>query len=318
MPGNRFAQIIIIPLFCFLLLSCTEKPQDPFRVGCVLWPGYEPLKLAERQHFFDNDAIRIIDYLANSDAMLAFQNKMLEAGAFTLDETLQMLSHGIDIQVVLIMDISHGGDVILANPGIESVEDLKGKRVAVETTAVGSFVLSRALELHGLTFDDITVVPMHAVEQKGSFARGEIDAAVSFDPHRTPLVEAGKKQIFDSTEIPGEIVDVLVVRSSVARDRPEAVRQLVQGWFRALEYQRQHPRKAIQFSSSRFDITPDEYLQALKLMRFPDVEENIRMLSPETSKMVQNTHKMIEPLARIGVDASQVRIEQHLNADFIR
>lgn len=313
---TRFHKYIL--LFALLtLFGCAEKPQKTLRVGAVLWPGYEPLYLADKLGFYDKHPIKIIDYLSNTDAIQAFRNHNLEAGAFTLDETLQMLADGVDVEVVLIMDMSHGGDVILANQDINSVKDLKGKPVAVESSAVGAFVLKRALELNDMDIKDIQVVSTNAMEQASSFEKGDIVASVTFDPYRTQLLKAGKKEIFNSTLIPNEIVDVLVVRKSYSKRYPETVQKLIDAWFEVLDYQAQNPVVSAEYSLKRFDTTTADYLASLNLLKFSTKKENYYLLDETASPLLRQQEKIIKILKELGLVNKEPSLEGNLNKAYI-
>ncbi len=314
---HTFIRLIIAVLLSIAFFGCSTTPQKTMRVGSVLWPGYEPLFLARSLGYYQGSKIQLVDYLSNTDAMHAFENNALEAAAFTLDEALQIINMGIAVEIILIMDVSHGGDVILANPGITSMRDLKGKRVGVESGAVGAYVLSRALEVHGLSLDDIHVVSVLASEQPDAFGDNIIDAAVSFDPVRTKLVNEGKQQIFDSTEIPDEVIDVLVVHKEYASTYPKAVKVLIDGWFKALKFTAEKPDKAAEYSAIRHKITPDEFLKGQKLMRFPSREENLRLLSPGSSPLIKTSKKLSEVLNRLNKAQGEVDLASHLNPGYL-
>ncbi|MDH5570177.1 MAG: ABC transporter substrate-binding protein [Gammaproteobacteria bacterium] len=307
----------VLLLILLILGSCAEKPQKTLRVAAVLWPGYEPLYLASKLGYYDKHPIKIIDYLSNTDAIQAFKNNNLEAGAFTLDETLQILSEGIDVDIVLIMDTSNGGDVILANQDINSVKDLKGKAVAVESSAVGAFVLKRALELNDMTISDITVISTNAMEQASSFNEGKIVASVSFDPYRTQLIKAGKKEIFNSTLLPDEIIDVLIVRRDYSQQHPETIQHLVNSWFRAMEYQTSNPVESANYSLKRFNTTSSDYISSLKLLQFASKEDNHRLLNALTSPLLTQQHKITEILNELGLIRETPSLEGHLDQSYI-
>ncbi|MDR9499642.1 MAG: ABC transporter substrate-binding protein [Hydrogenovibrio sp.] len=311
---------LVMAMAAALFSACAKPPQE-LRISSLLWPGYEPLVLAETLNYFDEAPIRVLDYLSNTDAMAAFKNHRLEAGAFTLDETLQLLADGVDVQVVLIMDTSHGGDVIVANPDIASVKALKGHAVAVESSAVGAYVLQRALDLNGLTLDDIRVKTTHAMEQKQAFEHGQVAAAVSFDPYRTQLLQTGKHTIFDSTQIADEILDVLVVRTDVIEQSPELVRTLVAGWFKALDYQRRYPENAAGYALPRYKVSLETYLDSLSGLRFTSLAKNQRLLAPSDSPLHALEPKLKKALIKLGlVDAAlqeTALLKGHLNHAFL-
>lgn len=303
--------------FVLLLSGCVDRPQETLRVGAVLWPGYEPLYLAGKLGYYQQHPIKVIDYLSNTDTILAFKNHNLHAAAFTLDETLQLLSDGIEIDVILIMDMSYGGDVILANPGIDRVEELRGMPVAVESSAVGMFVLKRALGLHNMNVADIQVVSTSAMEQASGFASGKIVAAVSFDPYRTQLMKTGKQEIFNSTQIPNEIIDVLVVRRSYSEQYPDTVKQLVSAWFKALDYQTQNPQQSAAYSLTRFDTTVEDYIASLERLRFSTKADNRRLLDSQSSPLLQQQQHMTEILYELELIKKTPSLQGHLTSRYI-
>lgn len=121
-----------------LLLSCGPAPEPLLRIGTNTWPGYEPLYLARSLGYYEGSPITLVELTSASEVIHALRSGTLEGAALTLDEVLTLLDDGFDLKVVLVMDFSNGGDVLLAKPGIDSTADLRGKRIAVEYTAVGA------------------------------------------------------------------------------------------------------------------------------------------------------------------------------------
>src|SRR4029077_19691853 len=185
-------------------------------------------------------------------------------------------------RVVLVVDVSHGADVVVGRQGKRAMGDLKGKSVAVESGALGAFVLSRALALNGMQASDVNVVHLESNEQPSAFEKGQVDAAVTFDPYRAQFLRAGASTLFDSTQIPGEIVDVLAVRASVFDKQPNAIQALLGGWFGAIDYMKREPKDAARRMGIRQQTTGEQFLQAQQGLRIPSREENLRMLGGAT------------------------------------
>ena len=313
----KYLKYIFLMVIVLLASSCTPKPVDILRIGSVQWPGYEPLHIAKQLGYYDDQPIKLIDYVANSDAMRAFKNGTLEACAFSLDETLMLISEGIELEIVLVMDISDGGDVILVNPGITSVKELAGKRVAIESSAVGTYVGTRALELAGLKKEDVTVVPILVTEAAEAFKEDKIDAAVTFDPYRSKLLKMGKIEIFNSKSIPNEIIDVLIVKKEYKKKNPKVVKNLIEGWFKALAYAEKYPKKAAVYGSKRQQMSVDEYLESLTLLKFPNIKENLALLDAETSALLKSSIKLNTTLQELGYTNQNTMIGPYLNKEFI-
>jgi len=248
-------------------------------MGSSTWPGFEAFYVARELNFWREDQIKILEFTSTSELTRAFRNGTIDGGLLTLDEALLLVDDGQDIKVLLVTDVSNGADVILAKPGFHSMQDLRGHRIGAETTGVGALVLYRALELAGLTTADVEIVPLEFSEQQAAFDRGAVDAVVTYEPVRTKLQVAGARQLFDSTRIPGEVVDVLVVRTSYLTESPDNVRLLTEAFYRAQRYAREQPDDFVRLAAARENVTPQEFRKSLTLLHVPDAQEGSAMLA---------------------------------------
>jgi NitT/TauT family transport system substrate-binding protein len=105
-----------------------------------------------------------------------------------------------------------------------------------------------------------------------------VDGAVTFDPYRAQFLRAGAKTLFDSTRIPGEIVDVLAVRATVIEKEPKAMQSLLSGWFDAIDYMKSDPKDAARRMGIRQQTTGEQFLAAQQGLHIPSREENLTML----------------------------------------
>lgn len=127
-------------------------------MGTNVWPGYEGFHYAEHLGYYDRRQIEVLTFPSSVEAMRAFRNGDLDLVAVTADESFQLIQDEQDPRIILVIDVSHGADAILARPGISHPGDLRGKRVGVEMNAVGVYMLSKGLaivkrivQLHGGT-----------------------------------------------------------------------------------------------------------------------------------------------------------------------
>lgn len=223
-----------------------------------------------------------MEYPSASEVIRAFRNRSLEAAALTLDEALLLQQDGIPVSVILVMDISDGGDVIMARKDVANMVALKGKRVAVESGALGAYVIARALELHGLKLAEIEVRHLDVSAHEAAYRDGEVDAVVTFEPVRTQLLNQGAHEIFSSREMPGEIVDVLVVHNAML-EQPQRLQSLVKGWFSALDHLKNQPQSAAGIIAKRLGVTPQEALDSYQGLQLPSRQENQQLLSDSGS-----------------------------------
>ena len=264
-------------------------------MGSTLWPGFEPFFVARERQFWQEDQIELLEYTSTSEFSRAFRNGTVDGGLATLDEALLLAEDQQDIRILLVTDISNGADVLLAKPELHSVQDLRGHRVGAETTGLGAYVLTRALELNGLEPKDVEIVPLDFSEQQPAFERGAVDAVVTYEPVRTKLENAGARQLFDSTQIPGEVVDVLVVRTSYLKSSPDHVRLLLDSFYRALRYAKEKPDDFVRIAAGREGVTAAEFRQSMTLLHVPDQTEGPAMLAGTPSRL----QKQVTALAQV-------------------
>jgi len=271
--------VLLFTLITLLGLGGCQAPEPPLRVATSQWIGYQPLHLAEEHALFPAEQIRLVSFSSNTESLRAFRNGNVEVAALTLDEVLQLRDVGHDARVILVMDYSEGADSIVARPDIERLEDLRGRRVGVESTAATAYMLSRALEFGGLTADDIEVVHLHVSRQEQAWLSGRVDALATYEPLRTRLLEQGARELFSSRQMPGEIVDVLVTRAEVIEERPEGLARLIAAWFAAIDYLGDHPRDAADSMARHAGLSREGLAQALTGIHLPSQAENCRLLA---------------------------------------
>lgn len=222
---------------CLGALPCAQRVagEGPLRLGISVWPGYEPLYLARRRGLLDEGQVKLAPYRSATQAMHALGSAAIDACTLTLDEALTLTCGGLPLTIVLVTDVSSGGDSIVGQPEMARMEDLRGKRVGVESTALGAFMLLRALEVSGMSESDVAPVRMEVGRHVEAFKRGEIEASVCYEPTRSALLAQGGKELFSSAKMPGEIVDVIVVRTEAMSEHRQALRHLGEAWNRALK-----------------------------------------------------------------------------------
>lgn len=296
---------ILLLLVLLSFVGCPGKPEQEIRVGTNVWPGYEPLYLASELGFFKGANIRLVEYPSATEVIRGFKNKNLEAAALTLDEAIYLRQYDENVVIVLVLDVSNGGDVIIAQPEINDFSELKGKRIAVEANALGAYFVSRALELHNMTLGDINIVHTEVSNHEELFVTKQVDAAVTFEPVRTKLLASGGKEVFSSKEIPGEITDVLVVRKQVLKDMKRRLTKLVDGWFLALDELKERPQKSATLLAPRLKISPEEVLASYDGLILPKRTENHAFLTQVNGMLGYNIQQLSKVMQEKGLLRSE-------------
>jgi NitT/TauT family transport system substrate-binding protein len=291
------------------LSGCMREPETALRIGTNVWIGSEPLYLARELGRLDPAAVQLVEYPSASEVLRAFRNQAIDGMVISLDELFGLAVDGFQPRIILVVDVSHGADVVVGRRGMRSMSDLKGKSVAVESSALGAFVLSRALAVNGMQASDVNVVHLESNEQTSAFEKGQVDGAVTFDPYRAQFLQAGARTLFDSAQIPGEIVDLLAVRASAVDKEPKAIQALLAGWFDAIDYMDRNPKDAARQMGIRQQTTGEQFLAAQKGLHVPSRDENLRMLGGATPELAVTGRRLMSLMVEAKLLRAQLDIE---------
>lgn len=255
-------------------LSACQRPVQPIRVASNVWLGYEPMFLARELGFLPDSAVRLVEFPSNTASLTALVNHEVALGALTLDEFLLAREGGLDLRAVLVFDESNGADVVLGGPNVRNLAELKGKRIGVESSAVGALMLTKLLDVANLTAADVVKVEITLERHGDAFRKGLVDALVTFEPVASQLVGEGARRLLDSSRFPGLIVDVLVAHTSELIQSGQQVRQLLAAYFQALDYWQARPQDAARLMAPRLQLSPDQVVASFAGINMPDLVGN--------------------------------------------
>jgi len=265
--------------------ACEQQSKQTLRVGISPWPGYEPLALAAEKGFYKKHEIRIIRFATPTESYRALRDGIIDVAAFTADEVFHYAEVRDRPRIFLILDISNGADAIVAKKEIKTLDDLRGKRLGAEGSALGDYVMNRALDFakSDMNLSSIILKPVEINMQEQAFLSGKIDAAVTYEPSKSLLIKAGAHVLFDSSQIPHEIVDVLVTNDRTIQTRSDELQNLAEGWFKSLKYINENYKEALEKMSQHEATTLEEFQKGYEDLIIPSKEENLKMLSAEKS-----------------------------------
>ena len=293
------------------------------RLGFSAWPGWFPWQIAYDQKIFDAKQVAVElkwfdGYLESINTLSAEQ---IDANTQTLNDTLSAVSGGADQVVVLVNDNSTGNDKVIVREGINSIADLKGKKVAAEEGAVDHFLLLLGLRKAGLTQKDIQFVPLETGKAASAFVGGQVDAVAVFAPFTTQALKlAGSKELFSSKDFPGAIPDHLVVTHKFADEHPERVQAMVDAWFATLDYMKKNPEKAIAIMANRAGVSVEEYKEYAEGTRIFSVEDNLKAFQPgnDMTSLMFASQEMTKFLEEVGLAKTQPDLRKLFDDRFIK
>lgn len=253
-------------------------------IGHTTWVGYGTLYLARDLGYFKEQGLEVeMTTIEEASMYMAAQaSGKLSGSASTIDEILKYRSKGFCFKAVAALDDSHGGDGVLVGKQINSLQELKGKPIAVNEGSVSQFWLAYLLKHANMSLDDLEVQNMTADDAATAFIAGRVPAAVTWEPHLSLVRQKDQgKVLVDSSSTPGVIVDVVALNCDVIDKQPEDVKALVKGLYKAVEYTKQNPEKAYEVMAKGvggFLADPKDLAEAAKGVRFYDQAMSEKLL----------------------------------------
>ncbi len=296
---NRRKLLSLLSVFCLslvLTISCSQSPQsflesnnqnspsgDAIVIGYSNWAGWWPWAIAEKEGMFakNNVNVEMKWFDGYLESMQAFAAGQLDGNCQTLNDTISFATDSVNGQVaILVNDNSAGNDKIIVTEDINKIEDLRGKKVAVEEGVVDDFLLTLALESKGMKREDVEIIPLETGAAAAAFASGQADAVGAFPPFwLTALKREGSKELISSKEFPGAIPDLLVVSQKLIDEHPDKAQALVNTWFDVMDFMAQNPEKADEIMAERADVTVEELQLFKEGTKMFTIEDNLKAFS---------------------------------------
>jgi NitT/TauT family transport system substrate-binding protein len=335
----RLLSVLLFP--SLLLTACNassvEQPKEssanaaqatpvlskPLKLGFSAWPGWFPWQVAEEAGLFQKNGldVKLTWFTGYLDSINALAAGKLDANSMTLNDTVSAVSGGADLVVILANDNSIGNDQIIVRDGINSIQDLKGKKVAAELGTVDHYMLLLGLAKAGMTQQDVIFQPLETGAAAAAFVAGKVDAVGVFAPFTTNAIKRPKSKIlFTSRDFPGAIPDHLVVSRKFLKERPADAQKLIDTWFDTLEYIKANPEKAVKIMAKRAGVTPAAYRDYDAGTRIFTLKENLAAFKPgkDASHLDYSTRTTSDFLLKSGLTKKPVNTGVILDSTFVK
>jgi NitT/TauT family transport system substrate-binding protein len=227
-----------------LVASCSQssapsgEARKEFSIGWSIYAGWMPWPYAQQagivkkwadKYGIKINVVQVNDYVESVNQYTA--GKFDGVTVANMDALTIPAAGGKDTSAVILGDYSNGNDGILLKGG-DSLAALKGQQVYLVELSVSHYLLARALESAKLSFNDVKTVNTSDADIVGAFASPDVKASVAWNPQLSVMkAQAGVKEVYSSADIPGEILDLLVVDTATLKANPNLGKALAGIWY---------------------------------------------------------------------------------------
>jgi NitT/TauT family transport system substrate-binding protein len=261
-----------------LALGTTLHAAEPLKIAYSDWPGFTLFEVAKQKGWFKEAGVDVemlwFDYLPSIDAFAAGK---VDAVTVVATDALVTGANGAKSKFIAILDYSNGNDAIIGKPGINSIKDLKGKKVGLEVTLVEHLLLLKALEANGMKQSDVELVNTATNDTPQTLASGSVAAVGAWYPVSGQALKqvAGAKKLFTSADAKGLIYDVLAVNPVSLGKRRADWEKVVKVYYKAVDYilDPKTQADAVAIMAAKVGAKPEEYVENIPGTKFFTLSE---------------------------------------------
>ncbi|HET6387959.1 putative urea ABC transporter substrate-binding protein [Hyphomicrobium sp.] len=218
------------------------RAEETFKVAWSIYTGYLPWPYAQHAGILEKwakkygikiELVQVNDYVESINQYTG--GKADAVAATTMDALTIPAAGGVDTTIAILGDYSNGNDGIVLKGENKTFADLKGKKINLVQYSISHYMLARAFEANQMTIDDSKLRNVSDADFVAAFQTADVDAVVAWNPGFMELKkQPGVSVVYQSGEMPGELVDALLVNTKVLKDHPEFGKALTGAWFETL------------------------------------------------------------------------------------
>jgi NitT/TauT family transport system substrate-binding protein len=250
--GKRLFSLLLagVATLAFAAAPAHAEAKKSFRVAWSVYAGWMPWPYAQQagivKKWADKYGIAIelkqMDYIESINQFTAGQFDGVLAT--NMDALTIPAAGGVDTTALIVGDYSNGNDGLVLK-GKKSLKDIKGQKVNLVELSVSHYFLARALESVGMSERDIKVVNTSDADITAAWSTPQVTAAATWNPMLADVMKVPNTfLVYDSSKIPGEILDMTVVNTRTLKDNPALGKALVGAWFETLALMQKGDAKA--------------------------------------------------------------------------
>ena len=221
------------------LSAAVASAAEPFKVCWSIYVGWMPWGYGAEQKIVDKwakkygieiEVVQINDYVESINQYTAGQFDgcvMTNMDALTIPA-----AGGVDSTALIVGDFSNGNDGVVLKGANKSLKDIKGQQINLVELSVSHYLLARGLETVGLKESDVKVVNTSDADMVAVYGTKDVTAVTTWNPLLSEiLAQPNSTKVFDSSQIPGEIMDLMVVNTETLKKNPALGKALVGAWY---------------------------------------------------------------------------------------
>ena len=275
-------------------------------IAMVTFPGYGPLYLAQEKGFFGDLNVDLKRIESLSDIRSAISAGQVDMAAMTYDMYQSTKDQQPTGKAFVVIDTSHGGDGIVVSGDINTIQDFRGKKIGAEPGFPPYLILLALLNDAGMTLDDVDFQDLPTTDAGNAFVAKKLDIAALYEPSLSASTKSrpGSKVLMRSADeqVKGLAQDLLFANEKFAKENPEVLIKVAEGYFKAVDYIKTNPDESYEIIAKGYNLTKTEVAEQVPTFHWMSYEDNIKYFDSNNETGVYSVlNKTGELWTRLGL-----------------
>lgn len=261
-----------------------ELPKE-IRVGYFVSPNGELLakgqKLLEKR--FPGVSIKYVQFDVGRDVNTAMASGSVDIATIGTPPGTTGIVNDLPYRIYYLHDIIGASEALVTKTasGINSIADIKGKKIATPFGSTSHYSLLSALKQNNISEKDVTILDMMAPDIIAAWTRGEIDGAYIWQPAQSKLVADGGKVILTSEDVAkkGAVTGEFgIVGNDFASKYPDVVKAYIDILDEATKSYKTQSDDVVKTLSAELGISVDETKEAMNQISVLDKSQQAQYI----------------------------------------
>lgn len=280
--------------------------------------------IAQYEKYYENELgvkVNIVQFDSGKDVNTAIASGSIDISELGSSPTALGISSNVDYKVFWVGDIIGSAEslVVKNDSGINTLADLKGKKIAAPFASTAHYSLLNALKLESISESDVTLLDLQPADIYAAWTRGDIDAAYVWYPVLSQLLEDGKI-ITGSDKLAEQGIitaDLNVVRTEFAEKNPEVVVNYVKAQIKANDILLNESDKAADEISQVLEISKEDAASQITQFKYLTANEQLDYLNNKIADTLKNTADFLVEQGSIKSAPEANTFKSKINTEFI-
>lgn len=301
------AAIIIVLVVITAAYTLQPKTEEVIRVGHLKDDHHSALFIAQAKEMYEKEGLKVetIEFNAGPDLVKAAATGQIDIGFCGTPPAVTGIAKGVPIKIVAAVNQEGSGIVVREDAGIQKIEDLKGKTIAIPMKgSIQDVLLHMTLKEHEINPEEVNIIEMQVPLMPKALEAGKIDGFIAWEPYVSMAEQKGYGHaIAYSRDIwKDHPCCVVIATDQFIKEHPDQLRKFLKVHVEATEYLNTHKNESASIVAEALGTDPAVEKRAFQNMKF---------IAVPTSSFIDNVMKFV------GIEKQLGYIKKDLKKDDI-